>query len=264
MLMPLHPGARTRARAKARCTVYGMVAPPVSTAGYRRVLVSNKCSDFNFSIVDTEQECLQAAAEMGFGVSSIWQHHSSTARSAGCMDYTGGNASHKMEFNSDLSSTWTDSNWTNLYQICKPGSPHRMPASTACTVVPGSDTGSLGHRWLSLVPRDAWERNHRDPPATCSPPPPPLPSPQPEDHSKRPMRSPPGAVGTADKEGGSPPPPQPDADSRVKVLPWVVDGAGGLGAGKTSGAGTRGVSLNAAIGGRTGYSDTNGGESSNN
>ena len=50
----------------------------------------------------------------------------------------------------------------------------------------------------------------------------------------------------------------------LKVLPWVVDGAGGLGAGKTSGAGTRGVSLNAAIGGRTGYSDTNGGESSNN
>ena len=54
-----------------------------------------------------------------------------------------------------------------------------------------------------------------------------------------------------------------DADT-VKVLPWVVDGAGGLGAGKTSGAGTRGVSLNAAIGGRTGYTDTNGGESSNN
>ena len=50
----------------------------------------------------------------------------------------------------------------------------------------------------------------------------------------------------------------------VKVLPWVVDGAGGLGAGKTSGAGTRGVDLNAAIGGRTGDSDTNGGESSNN
>ena len=50
----------------------------------------------------------------------------------------------------------------------------------------------------------------------------------------------------------------------VKVLPWVDCGAGGLGAGKTSGAGTRGVSLNAAIGGRTGYSDTNGGESSNN
>ena len=50
----------------------------------------------------------------------------------------------------------------------------------------------------------------------------------------------------------------------MKVLPWVVDGAGGLGAGKTSGAGTRGVSLNAAIGARTGYSDTNGGESSNN
>ena len=52
--------------------------------------------------------------------------------------------------------------------------------------------------------------------------------------------------------------------THVKVLPWVVDGAGGLGAGKTSGAGTRGVDLNAAIGGRTGYSDTNGGESSNN
>ena len=51
---------------------------------------------------------------------------------------------------------------------------------------------------------------------------------------------------------------------RVKVLPWVVDGAGGLGAGKTSGAGTRGVDLNAAIGGRTGDSNTNGGESSNN
>ena len=50
----------------------------------------------------------------------------------------------------------------------------------------------------------------------------------------------------------------------LKVLPWVVDGAGGLGAGKTSGAGTRGVDLNAAIGGRTGDSDTNGGESSNN
>ena len=50
----------------------------------------------------------------------------------------------------------------------------------------------------------------------------------------------------------------------MKVLPWVVDGAGGLGAGKTSGAGTRGVDLNAAIGGRTGYSDTKGGESSNN
>ena len=50
----------------------------------------------------------------------------------------------------------------------------------------------------------------------------------------------------------------------LKVLPWVVDGAGGLGAGKTSGAGTRGVDLNAAIGGRTGDSNTNGGESSNN
>ena len=55
-----------------------------------------------------------------------------------------------------------------------------------------------------------------------------------------------------------------DLAADLKVLPWVVDGAGGLGAGKTSGAGTRGVSLNAAIGGRTGYSDTNGGESSNN
>ena len=50
----------------------------------------------------------------------------------------------------------------------------------------------------------------------------------------------------------------------VKVLPWVVDGAGGLGAGKTSGAGTRGVDLNAAVGDRTGYTDTNGGESKNN
>ena len=50
----------------------------------------------------------------------------------------------------------------------------------------------------------------------------------------------------------------------VKVLPWVVDGAGGLGAGKTSGAGTRGVDLNAAFWGRTGDSDTNGGKSSNN
>ena len=50
----------------------------------------------------------------------------------------------------------------------------------------------------------------------------------------------------------------------LKVLPWVVEGAGGLGAGKTSGAGTRGVSLDVVIGGRTGHSDTNGGESSNN
>ena len=50
----------------------------------------------------------------------------------------------------------------------------------------------------------------------------------------------------------------------VKVLPWVVSGAGGLGAGKTSGAGTRGVSLDVVIGGRTGYSDTNRGESSDN
>ena len=50
----------------------------------------------------------------------------------------------------------------------------------------------------------------------------------------------------------------------LKVLPWVVVGAGGLGAGKTSGAGTRGVSLDVVIGGRTGYSDTNGGESSDN
>ena len=51
---------------------------------------------------------------------------------------------------------------------------------------------------------------------------------------------------------------------QLKVLPWVVVGAGGLGAGKTSGAGTRGVSLDAVIGGRTGHSDTNGGESSDN
>ena len=50
----------------------------------------------------------------------------------------------------------------------------------------------------------------------------------------------------------------------LKVLPWVVEGAGGLGAGKTSGAGTRGVSLDVVIGGRTGHSDTNGGEGSNN
>ena len=51
---------------------------------------------------------------------------------------------------------------------------------------------------------------------------------------------------------------------KLKVLPWVVEGAGGLGAGETSGAGTRGVSLDVVIGGRTGYSDTNRGESSNN
>ena len=54
-----------------------------------------------------------------------------------------------------------------------------------------------------------------------------------------------------------------DAGS-VKVLPWVVVGAGGLGAGKTSGAGTRGVSLDVVIGCRTRHSDTNGGESSDN
>ena len=56
----------------------------------------------------------------------------------------------------------------------------------------------------------------------------------------------------------------PNSSESVKVLPWVVEGAGGLGAGKTSGAGTRGVSLDVVIGGRTGHSDTNGGESSNN
>ena len=50
----------------------------------------------------------------------------------------------------------------------------------------------------------------------------------------------------------------------LKVLPWVVVGAGGLGAGKTSGAGTRGVSLDVVIGVGTGHSDTNGGESSDN
>ena len=50
----------------------------------------------------------------------------------------------------------------------------------------------------------------------------------------------------------------------VKVLPWVVVGAGGLGAGKTSGAGTRGVFLDVVIGGGTGDTDANGGESSNN
>ena len=50
----------------------------------------------------------------------------------------------------------------------------------------------------------------------------------------------------------------------MKVLPWVVVGAGGLGAGKTSGAGTRGVSLDVVFGCRTGHPDTNGGESSDN
>ena len=60
------------------------------------------------------------------------------------------------------------------------------------------------------------------------------------------------------------PPPGEGGGGGVKVLPWVVEGAGGLGAGKTSGAGTRGVDLNAAVGGRTRYTDTNGGESSNN
>ena len=52
--------------------------------------------------------------------------------------------------------------------------------------------------------------------------------------------------------------------NRMKVLPWVVVGAGGLGAGKTSGAGTRGVFLDVVIGGRTRDTDTNGGESSDN
>ena len=66
----------------------------------------------------------------------------------------------------------------------------------------------------------------------------------------------------APRPGGHPHPRR--AAASLKVLPWVVDGAGGLGAGKTSGAGTRGVDLNAAVGGRTGYTDTNGGESSNN
>ena len=50
----------------------------------------------------------------------------------------------------------------------------------------------------------------------------------------------------------------------LKVLPWVVVGAGGLGAGKTSGAGTRGVFLDVVIGVGTRDTDTNGGESSDN
>ena len=65
----------------------------------------------------------------------------------------------------------------------------------------------------------------------------------------------------------SPPAPtttQGSTFTTMKVLPWVVDGAGGLGAGKTSGAGTRGVDLNVVIGGRTGDSNTHGGKSSNN
>ena len=61
--------------------------------------------------------------------------------------------------------------------------------------------------------------------------------------------------------GGSVPPGGPNT---LKVLPWVVVGAGGLGAGKTSGAGTRGVFLDVVIGGRTRDTDTNGGESSDN
>ena len=52
--------------------------------------------------------------------------------------------------------------------------------------------------------------------------------------------------------------PKPKPKPKPKPLPKP------LGAGKTSGAGTRGVSLNAAIGSGTGYSDTNRGESSNN
>ena len=59
-------------------------------------------------------------------------------------------------------------------------------------------------------------------------------------------------------------PAPPGRNTPLKVLPWVVEGAGGLGAGKTSGAGTRGVSLDVVIGGRTGDTDTNGGESSDN
>ena len=50
----------------------------------------------------------------------------------------------------------------------------------------------------------------------------------------------------------------------LKVLPWVDVGAGGLGAGKTSGAGTRGVFLDVVIGVGTRDTDTNGGESSDN
>ena len=50
----------------------------------------------------------------------------------------------------------------------------------------------------------------------------------------------------------------------MKVLPWVDVGAGGLGARKTSGAGTRGVSLDVVVGVGTGYTNTNGGESSDN
>ena len=73
------------------------------------------------------------------------------------------------------------------------------------------------------------------------------------------------------KRGGGLLPARPDCWPPTKRpratpggLPWVVDGAGGLGAGKTSGAGTRGVDLNVVIGGRTGDSNTNGGKSSNN
>ena len=40
------------------------------------------------------------------------------------------------------------------------------------------------------------------------------------------------------------------ASATMKVLPWVVGGAGGLRAGKTGGAGTRGVDLNAAVSGQ--------------
>ena len=52
--------------------------------------------------------------------------------------------------------------------------------------------------------------------------------------------------------------------SRRYLPTYLVVGAGGLGAGKTSGAGTRGVSLDVVIGVGAGYTNTNGGESSDN
>ena len=96
---------------------------PSRSLAYQSVLVSQRCSDLGLSIVDTEQECIRAAIELALGVSSIAVRHSTGARPAGCMDYTSTSAGHQLEFNSDLSSTWTSSSWTDLYQICKQAIP---------------------------------------------------------------------------------------------------------------------------------------------
>ena len=86
-----------------------------------RAGADSSCSESGAFVIDTAEECLVAAAELGITRRTLEGTHDNSERPAGCFVYTHGNgltSGWLLEFNLNLGSP-DAGRWSDTYPICR-------------------------------------------------------------------------------------------------------------------------------------------------